>query len=120
MKLTIARHMVFKRCPWKGEVVVRQGDEDGHEFYFIFKGIFTVWDDHPQQRNSRRTLIAHLHEGQSFGEQSLILDEPRSATVMADNNEKDSMTSDGELLIITREAFKEVSGVGSWRAPILF
>jgi CRP-like cAMP-binding protein len=57
------------------EVLARQG-ETGHEFFIVLDGHVTVLDG--------RKPIAHLSQGDFFGEIALIEDRPRTATVRAD------------------------------------
>ncbi len=79
-----------------GEVVVRQGDP-GDYFYVVVTGRCQV---------SRRTAsgsevtLAELGEGDSFGEEALIGDAPRNATV--------TMRTDGRLLRLSRDEFIEI------------
>ncbi|HEY4492949.1 MAG TPA: glucose-6-phosphate dehydrogenase [Acidobacteriota bacterium] len=58
-----------------GESIVRKG-EAGEEMYLISKGEVEVLDDNGQP-------VAELKEGNFFGELSLLLSEPRNATVRA-------------------------------------
>ncbi len=80
----------------RGQVVVRQG-EPGDYFYVVVTG---------RCRVSRRTAsgsvvaLADLGEGDSFGEEALIGDAPRNATV--------TMVSDGRLMRLSREEFVEI------------
>ena len=59
-----------------GEAVVHQG-EAGHSMYIISKGSCDIWI------KGNDAAIATLHEGDFFGEMSLLTGEPRSATVVA-------------------------------------
>jgi glucose-6-phosphate 1-dehydrogenase len=58
-----------------GEVIIREG-EIGHEMYAVCRGQVEVLD-----RSGKR--ISVLPEGAFFGEMSLVLAQPRSATVRA-------------------------------------
>lgn len=58
-----------------GDSIIRKG-EAGEEMYIISRGEVEVLDDHAQP-------IAELKEGSFFGELSLLLSEPRNATVRA-------------------------------------
>jgi len=79
-----------------GETVVRQGD-DGNYFYVITAGSCEV---------TRRTPVggllklAELGPGDSFGEDALIANEPRNATV--------TMLSDGRLMRLSKAEFREL------------
>ena len=57
----------------KGQDIVRRGDE-GHEFFLILKGRVQIL-------NEEESVLAELGEGKYFGERSLIISEPRNATV---------------------------------------
>jgi len=60
-----------------GQVVIKQGDE-GQEFFIIRSGDASV-DVNGKQ-------VASLKEGDYFGENALLRDEPRSATITAKTN----------------------------------
>jgi CRP-like cAMP-binding protein len=62
-----------------GEVMVREG-EIGSEMYYIHRGAVLVSTVGPQ---GEQEVLARLHEGDCFGEMSLIECAPRSATVRA-------------------------------------
>ena len=59
------------------EVVVREGDS-GEEFFLIREGSVAVY-----QSAAGSDPIATLSSGQCFGEQALIADRPRNATIVA-------------------------------------
>jgi len=71
-----------------GEDIVRKG-EPGHEMFFITRGEVEVLDG--------AHLLRTLRAGSYFGERSLLLEEPRSATVRA--------RSDCDLLVLDKAAF---------------
>lgn len=80
-----------------GQDVVVQG-EKGDAFYYIESGEAEVWelgiyDDEPQKVN-------YLVSGDSFGEESLVVDGSRTATV--------KMVTDGQLLRIEKADFLEL------------
>ncbi|GMR17747.1 MAG: hypothetical protein BMS9Abin33_0140 [Gammaproteobacteria bacterium] len=89
--------MKLEEYPVKaGDVIVRQNDEG--DYYFIIKsGKFTV---------SRRTapgeieILAVLEEGDAFGEESLVSNNKRNASIVADN--------DGLLMRLSKENFDEI------------
>lgn len=77
-----------------GEDVVRQGDP-GDVFYLVWSGKAEVWrqdlyDDEPQK-------VAELGVGDTFGDEALITDGTRNATVR--------MVENGELLALNRVDF---------------
>lgn len=76
-----------------GTVVMRQG-EKGTNAYLIQSGKVTV----TTENNGKQVALAKLGTGQIFGEMSLVFDEPRTATVMADE--------DCNLIIITRQTLQ--------------
>jgi putative ABC transport system ATP-binding protein len=75
-----------------GDVIVRQG-EPGDKFYVIHRGRAEV---HKQDDGSGRVL-ATLKEGDFFGELALLNDQPRSATVVAQEPL--------ELFVLSKEDF---------------
>eukprot|EP00928_Gymnodinium_smaydae_P042424 TRINITY_DN28570_c0_g2_i1.p1 TRINITY_DN28570_c0_g2~~TRINITY_DN28570_c0_g2_i1.p1 ORF type:complete len:795 (+),score=137.20 TRINITY_DN28570_c0_g2_i1:68-2386(+) len=74
-----------------GQVIIKQGDE-GHEFFVIKSGTATVTVDGKQ--------VASLDSGDYFGENALLRDEPRSATIVA--------ATQITALRITRDAFQQL------------
>lgn len=73
-----------------GDVVVRQG-ESGDYYYLIDAG---------QARVTRQIELAELGAGASFGEEALIADTERNASV--------TMTSDGVLLRLSKHDFDQL------------
>jgi rhodanese-related sulfurtransferase len=78
----------------KGDEIIRQGEE-GDKFYLIKSGQAEVWvledfEDEPEK-------VRELGENDSFGEQALLAEQPRSATVR--------MLEDGELLALEKPDF---------------
>jgi CRP-like cAMP-binding protein len=80
-----------------GEVVIKQG-ADGDYFYVITKGSAIVTRETPMNRDGLR--LAELGVGESFGEEALISDAKRNATV--------TMVSDGALVRLGKDDFKEL------------
>ncbi|WP_101674867.1 cyclic nucleotide-binding domain-containing protein [Alloalcanivorax mobilis] len=74
-----------------GQEVVREGDA-GDTFYVIKRG-------HAMVTRGRETL-AGLGPGRFFGEDALISDQPRNATV--------TMTSDGDLMTLDKARFQAI------------
>lgn len=75
-----------------GEVIIKQGEE-GHECYVIQKGKAIV----SRLENNKPEVLAALTNGALFGEDALISNLPRNATV--------TMSSDGLLKVLTQENF---------------
>jgi len=80
-----------------GDVIIRQGDA-GDYFYMIDKGVAMVTRNPDDDEDSIE--MAELNAGDTFGEASLISDNPRNATV--------SMMDDGILLRLAKEDFIEL------------
>ncbi|MBT7951121.1 MAG: cyclic nucleotide-binding domain-containing protein [Gammaproteobacteria bacterium] len=78
----------------KGESVIKQG-EPGDYYYFIQAGKFDVLRHVSKQNKTFK--LATLQEGDGFGEEALLGDTPRNASVIA--------TTKGTLMRITKEAF---------------
>lgn len=74
----------------KEDVIIRQG-EPGEYFYLLDKGTANV---------TRQVQLADLNEGEGFGEEALISDSVRNATV--------SMTTDGAVMRISKKDFNEL------------
>jgi len=87
-------HMEVLKVP-EGQVVIREGTE-GDYYYVLAQGRARV-----DRRNSagETESVAEINEPHGFGEEALISNRTRNATV--------TMTSDGILLRISKEAFGE-------------
>ena len=80
-----------------GDVVIRQGDE-GDFFYTLHEGHCAVTrKDSP---DGEEQFLAELHEGDSFGEDALMSDDRRNATV--------TMLTDGLLMRLAKQDFIEL------------
>lgn len=77
-----------------GEIVVTQG-EPGEHYYVILEGQADVWETDPATGQTRR--VNRLVDGDSFGEEALLADSARSATV--------TMTTPGRLLLLGKADF---------------
>lgn len=77
-----------------GEVVIKQGDE-GDYFYAITKGRCVVTRETPLNRDGIR--LAELGPGDTFGEEALISESKRNATV--------TMLTDGALMRLGKQDF---------------
>jgi CRP-like cAMP-binding protein len=83
----------FRSRPVKaGEVVVREGDK-ADACFIIHKGEASVF----QHREGRTEHVAVLPEGSCFGEDGLLSNAPRNATVR--------MNGDGELRVLDKQSF---------------
>lgn len=78
----------------KGEIIFRQ-DQEGDYYYLIKSGRCAVLRINNPEEGLR--LIAELGPGQGFGEEALLSEKPRNATIQ--------MTSDGALLRLSRSDF---------------
>lgn len=80
-----------------GESVIKQG-EDGDYFYVITKGKAVVTRETPL--NKQGIKLAEVGVGDSFGEEALISDAKRNATI--------TMATDGTLMRLGRDDFKKL------------
>ncbi len=80
-----------------GHVVIRQGDQGDH-FYIVKKGRCKVTRETPG--NNDNIDLAELGVGASFGEEALISDEARNATI--------TMLTDGTLMQLGRDDFQSL------------
>jgi CRP-like cAMP-binding protein len=78
-----------------GDVVIKQGDE-GDYFYVITRGTCLVTRETPL--NKEGIKLAELVIGDTFGEEALISDAKRNATVL--------METDGSLMRLGKDDFK--------------
>jgi len=90
--------MRLQRTPFKaGEVVIKQGDE-GDYFYVIVSGKCIVTRETPLNRDGIK--LAELGVGDTFGEEALIAEAKRNATV--------TMLTDGILMRLNKQDFREL------------
>jgi CRP-like cAMP-binding protein/rhodanese-related sulfurtransferase len=80
-----------------GDVVVKQGSE-GDYFYVLTRGSCLVTRETPL--NKEGIKLAELSVGDTFGEEALISDAKRNATV--------TMTSDGSVMRLGKDDFKKL------------
>jgi CRP-like cAMP-binding protein len=78
----------------QGDVVIKQGDE-GDFFYVITKGSCHVTRETPLNQDGIK--LAELESGDTFGEEALISETTRNATV--------TMASDGSLMRLGKDDF---------------
>ncbi len=87
----------LQRVPCRaGEVVIKQGDE-GDYFYIIVNGKCAVTRETPLSREGIK--LAELGVGDSFGEEALIAEAKRNATV--------TMTTEGVLMRLNKQDFRD-------------
>jgi len=99
----------LQRLPLRaGEVVIKQGDE-GDYFYIIVSGKCTVTRETPLSREGIK--LAELGVGDSFGEEALIAEAKRNATV--------TMLSDGVVMRLSKQDFRELMNepLLQWLSP---
>ena len=88
----------LQRTPCRaGEVVIKQGDE-GDYFYVIVSGKCSVTRETPLSRDGIK--LAELGVGDTFGEEALIAEAKRNATV--------TMITDGVLMRLNKQDFREL------------
>ena len=88
----------LQRVPCKaGEVIIKQGDE-GDYFYIIVNGKCWVTRETPLSRDGIK--LAELGVGDSFGEEALIAEAKRNATV--------TMMTEGALMRLNKQDFREL------------
>ncbi|MFO1427539.1 MAG: cyclic nucleotide-binding domain-containing protein [Steroidobacteraceae bacterium] len=80
-----------------GEVVIKQGDE-GDYFYAIVSGKVAVTRETPLNKDGIR--LAELGPGDTFGEEALIAEAKRNATVR--------MITEGTLMRLNKQDFREL------------
>jgi CRP-like cAMP-binding protein len=79
----------------RGEVVIREGDE-GDYYYLVAAGRFQV----ERVVGGAKVVLAELKSGDAFGEEALVSEAKRNATVLA--------LGAGELLRVRRHDFNEL------------
>ena len=90
--------MRMQRVPYlAGDVIIKQGDE-GDYFYVIVKGQCVVTRETPLNRDGIK--LAELGVGDTFGEEALIAEAKRNATI--------TMITDGVLMRLAKDDFREL------------
>jgi CRP-like cAMP-binding protein len=90
--------MRMQRVPYlAGDVIIKQGDE-GDYFYVIVKGQCVVTRETPLNRDGIK--LAELSVGDTFGEEALIAEAKRNATI--------TMQTDGVLMRLAKDDFREL------------
>jgi rhodanese-related sulfurtransferase len=80
-----------------GDVIIKQGAE-GDYFYVLIRGTALVTRETPLSKDGIK--LAELHLGDTFGEEALISDAKRNATV--------TMQTDGAVMRLGKEDFKHL------------
>ncbi len=80
-----------------GDVILKQGAE-GDYFYVLTRGSAVVTRETPLSKEGIK--LAELHVGDTFGEEALISDAKRNATV--------TMTTDGSVMRLGKDDFKKL------------
>ena len=80
-----------------GDVILKQGAE-GDYFYVLIRGTALVTRETPLSKEGIK--LAELHVGDTFGEEALISDAKRNATV--------TMQSDGAVMRLGKDDFKKL------------
>lgn len=80
-----------------GDVIIKQGD-DGDFFYVIVKGKCVVTRETPLNRAGIK--LAELSMGDTFGEEALIADAKRNASI--------TMLTDGALMRLAKDDFRKL------------
>ncbi len=80
----------------QGDVIIREGDE-GDYYYLLVEGTADV--KRRLHKTGKEEVVAQLVEPTGMGEEALISNAKRNATV--------TMTSDGMLMRLSKEAFEE-------------
>ncbi len=80
-----------------GDVILKQGTE-GDYFYVLTRGSAIVTRETPLSKDGIK--LAELHVGETFGEEALISDAKRNATV--------TMTADGSVMRLGKDDFKKL------------
>ena len=80
-----------------GDIIIRQGDA-GDYYYIIEEGTCRV--TRPSDPGGEQMLLAELGPGNAFGEEEMVSDTSRNATVV--------MATNGELLRLAKERFIDI------------
>lgn len=99
MKISLIQMAFVEYLFEKGEIIINQGDE-ADRFYLIVSGVCTYQKTLP----SGGVKCGDIGLGEYFGEQALITNEKRTATIIAKTAVK--------TLTLSKEDFKELIGEG--------
>lgn len=80
----------------KGHTIIKEGDM-GEQYYLIKKGNATVTKT---SKSGKKVIVAELKEGDFFGEDALLSEEKRNATV--------KMTTEGIIMSLDRSDFDDL------------
>lgn len=82
----------------KDDVIIKQGDKG--DFYYIIKSGSCRVIRNAEETGNKELKIADIESGKGFGEDALISDSPRNATVI--------MNTDGTLMRLAKDDFIEL------------
>lgn len=82
----------------RNDVIIKQG-ENGEDYYMIKSGSCSVYSN-SEETGHKNVKIAEIKSGTSFGEEALISDAPRNATII--------MNTDGTLMRLAKDDFIEL------------
>jgi CRP-like cAMP-binding protein len=91
----LVEHLKRRSVP-RGNIIITQGEKNADAFYMVASGRCTVWVKKGGQMNK----VADLGPDQYFGEKALVTNEPRAATVRAEEKT--------ELYVLYREDFNNI------------
>ncbi len=91
----LVEHLKRRSVP-RGTIVITQGDKKADAFYMIASGRCTAW----VKKGGQLGKVADLGPDQYFGEKALVTNEPRSATVRAEDQT--------ELYVLYKEDFNNI------------
>lgn len=92
---TLLEHLK-KRTVQRGALIIQQGDRNADAFYMISSGRCTVW----KKKGASMEKVDELGPDTYFGERALITDDPRAATIRAEEPT--------ELYVLYRDDFKNL------------
>jgi CRP-like cAMP-binding protein len=92
---TLLEHLKKRSVP-RGTLIIQQGDKNADAFYMVASGRCSVW----KKKGTSMEKVADLGPETYFGERALITDDPRAATIRAEEPT--------ELYVLYRDDFKNL------------
>ena len=80
----------------KGTILFEDGDTKGKEMYVVYRGKVKI----SKKVGTQETILAHLGQGEFFGEMAILNNKPRSATA--------EVMEDSKLLVIDPKTFESM------------